>query len=108
MGVEVRTITAGDYEAWHAAMYRGFLQPVAPGSAAFYLPHRDLTRAWGAFDGDSIVGTLRSFASALTVPGGAQVPAAALTSVTMAPTHRRQGIMRRMIEPDLAAARRAG
>ena len=108
MGVEVRTITDDEHEAWTNAMMRGFLMEPRPGLAEVNRPHHDLSRAWAAFDGTSIVGTLRSFASELTVPGGAIVPSAALTNVTMRPTHRRQGIMRRMIEPDLAAARERG
>ena len=108
MGVEVRTITGDEYEAWTDAMMRGFLMEARPGQAEASRPHQDLSRAWAAFDGTSIVGTLRSFASEITVPGGAIVPSAALTNVTMRPTHRRQGIMRRMIEPDLAASRERG
>jgi predicted acetyltransferase len=108
MGVEVRTITADEHEAWTDAMMRGFLMEPRPGLAELHRPNQDLSRAWAAFDGPSIVGTLRSFASQVTVPGGAIVPSAALTNVTMRPTHRRQGIMRRMIEPDLAAARERG
>ena len=42
------------------------------------------------------------------MPGGAIVPSAALTNVTVAPTHRRQGLLRRMLEPDLAAAKERG
>jgi predicted acetyltransferase len=108
VGVEVRTITDDEHEAWTDAMLRGFLMETRPGMAAINRPHQDLSRAWGAFDGNEIVGTLRSFASELTVPGGGMVPSAALTNVTMRPTHRRQGIMRRMIEPDLVGARDRG
>jgi predicted acetyltransferase len=108
VGVEVRTISDDEHEVWTDAMMRGFLMEPRPGLAAINRPHQDLSRAWAAFDGRSIVGTLRSFASELTVPGGGIVPSAALTNVTMRPTHRRQGIMRRMIEPDLRAARERG
>ena len=38
-----------------------------------------------------MVGTLRSFATPFTAPGPAEVTVAALTNVTVAPTHRRQG-----------------
>jgi predicted acetyltransferase len=36
------------------------------------------------------------------------VTSAALTNVTVAPTHRRQGLLRRMLDPDLAAAQERG
>jgi predicted acetyltransferase len=63
----------------------------------------DLDRTWGAFDGSTVVGTLRSFATPFTVPG-AEVTAAALTNVTVAPTHRRRGLLTRMITSDLRAS----
>jgi predicted acetyltransferase len=108
VGVEVRTITDDEHDAWTKAMVAGFLSQAADGLGAFTRPYHDLDRTWGAFDGRAMVGTLRSFHSELTVPGDAIVASAALTNVTMASTHRRQGLMRRMIEPDLAAARERG
>ena len=57
----------------------------------------DLERVWAAFDGDRLVGTFRSFATQLTVPGCAQVPGTALTAVSVLADHRRQGILRAMV-----------
>jgi predicted acetyltransferase len=108
VGIEVRTITADEHEAWTDSMISGFLDHTPAGMAAFSRPFQDLSRAWGAFDGDKVVGTARSFASELTVPGGAVIPSAALTNVTVQATHRRQGLARRMVEPDLIAARERG
>ena len=48
-----------------------------------------------------MVGTLRSFTTDMTVPGGT-APCAALTNVTVAATHRRRGILTAMITRDLA------
>ena len=67
-----------------------------------------LERTWGAFDGDRVVGTLRSWPCELTVPGGAAVPVAALTNVTVSATHRRRGLLTRMLEPDLDLAKEQG
>lgn len=61
----------------------------------------DRERAYGAFDGDVMVGTYRSFASKLTLPGLARVPVAAVSAVSVRPTHRRRGILTRMINRDL-------
>lgn len=108
MGVEVRTITDDELARWGDAMWRGFLGQPPEGFADFVRPTYDLERTWAAFDGDGVVGTLRSFASELTVPGGAIIPSAALTNVTVAPTHRRQGLLRRMLDPDLDAAKERG
>jgi len=82
----------------------GFLHPVADGYAEYFLPDVDLERTWGAFKSDRVVGTLRSFSTAFTVPGPAEVQVAALTNVTVAPTHRRQGLLTEMITADLRAS----
>src|SRR5271167_2392590 len=104
MPVDVRTIDAGDAEAWVRCMTFGFLYQMAPGEPGYRLAGMDLDRTWGAFADGTVVGTLRSFATPLTVPGPSEVPAAALTNVTVAPTHRRQGLLRDMITRDLRAA----
>ncbi len=108
MGTDVRAITDAELQPWGDAMWRGFHHETVDGWADFARPDFDLSRTTAAFDRDRVVGTLRSFASALTVPGGTVVPSAALTNVTVAPTHRRQGLLRRMLEPDLAAAKERG
>ena len=103
MDLTVRTIEASDIQAWARCMGVGFLFTVADGYPEYLLGDLDLERTWGAFDGAHVVGTLRSFATAFTVPGPAQVQAAALTNVTVAPTHRRRGLLTEMIAADLRA-----
>ena len=61
-------------------------------------------RTYAAFDGGAIVATLRSFPTELTVPGGRAIAAGALTAVTCHATHRRQGLLTRMITADLASS----
>ncbi len=61
----------------------------------------------GAFDEDVLVGTLGSFWFDLTVPGGA-VPMAGTTVVTVRPTHRRRGILTRMMNRHLVEVRERG
>ncbi len=69
-----------------------------------FLPGRTL----GAFDGGRCVATFRSFPQELSVGGGATVPADAISNVTVSPTHRRRGILTRMMGQDLAAAKDRG
>ena len=102
--VEVRTVDAVDIDAWVKCMGVGFLKPVAEGYGAYELGHIDLARTWGAFDGDRVVGTLRSLSTPLTVPGPGEMEVAALTNVTVAATHRRQGLLTSMITGDLTDA----
>ena len=68
----------------------------------------DLDRTWGAFDGARMCGTFRSWATELTLPGGGRLPAAAVSGVTVLPTHRRRGILRAMVAAEHAAARDRG
>ena len=66
---------------------------------------QDLT---GAFDGDTLVGTFRTWPTRLTVPGDPRrdVPATAVSTVAVLPTHTRRGIltalMRRHLEQAVA------
>lgn len=110
MSTEVRTIDSSELTGWIACKNLGFLssreQPEEV--ADYYLSEVDLERTWGAFDGDRVVGTLRSFATTLTVPGPAPIGVSALTNVTVAPTHHRRGLLTQMITGDLTASLQRG
>ncbi|MEV0316850.1 GNAT family N-acetyltransferase [Streptomyces sp. NPDC050658] len=109
--ISVRGITDGDLAEWIRAVKGGFLQPLAKVSDELLVSRRatyDYARTLGAFEGDRCVATFRSFAQQLTAPGGAAVPADAIANVTVAPTHRRRGLMSRMMAADLAAAKDRG
>ena len=54
------------------------------------------------------MGTFRSWGTGLTVPGGAQLPGSAVAGVTVRPTHRRRGILGRLMAAELGAARERG
>ena len=57
---------------------------------------------------DTPVGTVRSWQTNLTVPGGGTVPAWAISGVTVAATHRRRGIARAVLTSELRATRDLG
>lgn len=101
MSHEIRTIEAAELGAWVEQRGLGFLHPEPEGMAEFMAGIVDLERTWAAFDRGRVVGTLRSFATPLTVPGPAEITAAALTNVTVASTHRRRGLLTDMITADL-------
>ena len=103
MSAQIRTIEAEEVARWVDAMRTGFLDPPAPDrtEADFRAAHFDLDHTWAAVDGDRIVGTLRSFDTTLAVPGDRVVSAAALTHVTVSPSHRRRGLLSQMITSDL-------
>lgn len=64
-------------------------------------------RTLAVFDGTRIVGTSGTFELEVSIPGGS-IPAAALTMVTVAQTHRRRGLLRRMMEGHVQAAESRG
>ncbi|MFE0174334.1 GNAT family N-acetyltransferase [Streptomyces sp. NPDC059002] len=109
--VDVRAVADAELPAWLRAVQAGFLQSFAAMSdeaVANLRGRRPPTRTWGAFDGGRVVGTFRSFGQEVTAVGGAPVAANAVSGVTVAPTHRRRGILNRMMAVDLAAAKERG
>ncbi|MFH8497866.1 GNAT family N-acetyltransferase [Streptomyces coeruleorubidus] len=109
-GIDVRPITEAEFTDWLRAVNAGFLRvPVLSeeeieGRRRQFVPGRYLA----AFDGGRCVATFRSFDQELTVVGGARVPADAVSGVTVTATHRRRGLLSRMMAQDLAAAKERG
>ncbi|MGW7524725.1 GNAT family N-acetyltransferase [Streptomyces sp. NPDC054783] len=107
---DVRIVTEADFEDWQRALATGFLE--SPVLAPEQLDARRLQfvpgRLLGAFDRGRCVATFRSFAQELTAVGGGLVPADAISNVTVSPTHRRRGLLTRMMNQDLAAAKERG
>jgi len=103
--MQVRTIEADELVGWVEAFHVPFLETgPAVDEAEFRRSRIDFDRTWGAFEGERIVGTLRSFDTQLTVPGGGMLAADAVTNVAVHPTHRRRGVMSGLIQNALARA----
>ena len=64
-------------------------------------------RSVAAFDGNQIVGTLASFPTPMTVPGGKLI-SAVLSFVTARPTHRRRGILTEMMRQHMDQVKEIG
>jgi predicted acetyltransferase len=64
-------------------------------------------RTHAAFDGAAIVGGAGAFPLELSIPGGV-VPCAGVTVVGVLPTHRRRGILDRLMRAQLADVRERG
>ncbi len=78
--------------------------PMTPERLEFRRPLYRTQRVSGAYEGDRIVGTYRSWDTGVTVPGGNLVQADAISTVTVRPTHRRRGALSAMITADLRTA----
>jgi predicted acetyltransferase len=107
MTIEVRKVKADELAGWSDAKDIGFNSAARRGEDPFWYQETDLDRTWGAFAGDKVVGTLRGAALELTVPG-ATVRIDGLTNVTVLATHRRRGLLTRMMNAELAAAHERG
>jgi predicted acetyltransferase len=102
------------YESWLRAEARGFHDEelTEQGAEALVTGLRD-RRPTGVWD-DTIaepelpVATVDSWVVPLTVPGRTSVDSWAISGVTVAPTHRRRGIARALVEAELRTARRLG
>ncbi|WP_405767751.1 GNAT family N-acetyltransferase [Actinacidiphila glaucinigra] len=110
MSLEVRTIGESDFPGWLRAVNTGFHRPpsVTEEEIALRRSQTDLERTQGAFDEGCCVATFRSMPRELTVPGGAVLPASAITNVTVTATHRRRGLASRMMAAELDASVRRG
>lgn len=106
--------------AWFSAILLGFLGPNAPAdkiakfAAAFRVDETVLTGAYpaetptGAWDVDAPVATFGDFVKTINIGPGRLLPAHLITFVTVRPTHRRRGLLRRMMSHNLDQAVAAG
>src|SRR4051812_13052439 len=99
---------------WFEAVVRGFLDPV-PTDAIYaeIVPDYADRRTTAVWDGSAAepevpVGTVSAWPNALTVSPGRSLDAWAISAVTVAPTHRRRGIARALLEAELRTAAAAG
>lgn len=103
----MRAITSDELLAWVGVMNVAFHNNRPPEAGAAFrreLLDDDFSRSLAAFDDARLIGTYESFAAQLTLPGGACVPANAVTAVSVLPTYHRRGALTRMITHDLHAA----
>ena len=100
MGIQIRTITEGEFEAWSRAEARGFGGHATDKYVSIMRSIAELDRSFGAFDGDQIVGSTTTRTSGMTVPGGC-ADLGYVDDVSVLPTHRRQGVMTNLMRAQL-------
>jgi len=108
--IDVRPITEAEFPEWLRAVHAGFLKEPTVSDEELQARRTQFEpgRYLGAFDGPRCVATFRSFTQEVTAPGGAHLPADAITGVTVTATHRRRGLLTRMMNRDLDAAKERG
>ncbi|GIF70952.1 UPF0256 protein [Asanoa siamensis] len=105
--MELRPATADDFDPIATMLGVVFHHTQDPDALAVERPLHDPARGIVAVDGEAIVGNAGSFDREMAVPGGV-VPCAHVTGVGVLPTHRRQGILRRLMERQLRDVAAAG
>ncbi|MFH8404988.1 GNAT family N-acetyltransferase [Streptomyces sp. NPDC018019] len=106
MTTELRPLRAGEWADWYATLERAFGgTPETPEERNLWQRLGELERSLTVRDGNDVVGTAGAFTFRLSVPGGALVPAAGVTMVSVQPTHRRRGLLRAMMRHQLADIR---
>lgn len=107
--ITIRPVTQEEWPSFALAFMEGFAEDLPsesfPELFAKMLP---VQRTLAAFDGDDIVGTFGGFDLDVTVPGGSAMKMEGTTVVTVYPTHRRQGLLKRMMDLHLENAAEAG
>ena len=101
MDIEIRPITEDEYEEWARPIPRAFGQPdVDAASIPVYRATVEFDRSLAALDAGRIVGGALAYSWEMTVPGGS-APLADVDAVAVLPTHRRRGILTRLMERQL-------
>ncbi|GGW40536.1 GNAT family N-acetyltransferase [Streptomyces griseoloalbus] len=105
----LRALRPDDWDKWYANLSRAFGGiPEGDEERELWNSFTEFDRSLGVWDGDECVGTAGAFSFRLTVPGGDSVPAAGVTMVSVAATHRRRGVLRSMMRRQLDDVRSWG
>ncbi|MEU6180830.1 GNAT family N-acetyltransferase [Streptomyces coeruleorubidus] len=104
-----RVLRRDEWDRWYDTLLRGFGGvPESAEERELWNSLTEFDRSLGVWDGDDCVGTAGAFRFRLTVPGGASVPAAGVTMVSVAATHRRRGVLTSMMRRQLDDVRAWG
>ncbi|GFH34085.1 GNAT family N-acetyltransferase [Streptomyces pacificus] len=109
MTTELRVLRREEWDQWYGRLERAFGGvPVPPEERALWSELTEHGRSVGAWEGGECVGTAGAFTFRVSVPGGSFVPAAGVTMVSVAPTHRRRGVLTSMMRRQLDDVRALG
>src|SRR5919204_3594211 len=100
MDVQIRPTTEDDYERFVRAVGRAFSEFSSQEELDAWRTTHEADRTLAAFDGGEMVGTAGAFSMTVAVPGG-ELPMAGVTTVGVAATHRRRGILTAMMRRQL-------
>ncbi len=107
MSIDIRKIHEDELDSWTKASARAFGHHATDEHVRVNRLFTEMDRTFGAFDGHDVVGTTTTRTSAMTIPGG-DARLGFMDDVTVLPTHRRRGIMTRMMRAQLDQMRERG
>lgn len=96
MVIEIRTITPDEKGSFAATLEAAFGIEHDEGENERWQQSMELDRCFAAFDDDNMVATSGAFSFRMSVPGG-EAPVAGVTMIGVLPTHRRRGILTKMM-----------
>lgn len=109
MTTQLRVLRASEWDSWFGTLERAFgAVRVSAETRELWEALTEHERSLGIWDGAECVGTAGAFSFRVTVPGGAAVPAAGVTMVSVAATHRRRGLLTSMMRRQLDDVRALG
>ncbi|MHA3023701.1 GNAT family N-acetyltransferase [Mycobacterium sp. BMJ-28] len=97
-----------DFQAYMAALYSVFLEDPQQDETDLYRGFTEYDRMFGFHDGTRWAATAGAYGKKVSLPGGALVPVAAVTGVTVSPSHRRRGLLTAMMRHQLDDIRSRG
>ncbi|NUK55538.1 GNAT family N-acetyltransferase, partial [Streptomyces lunaelactis] len=109
MTTELRVLRPSEWDDWYRKLILAFGGvDESPEERELWDSLTEHERSIGVWDGEECVGTAGAFSFRLSVPGGAVVPAAGVTMVSVAATHRRRGVLTSMMRRQLDDVRKWG
>ncbi len=105
--LEPRIATEDDYDQRTELLSTAFLSDPEMADAEKFRMIDELERTHVVEDSGTVVGTGQLLTRELSVPGGV-LPAAHVSAVAVAPTHRRRGLLTSIIDAQLRAVRERG
>jgi predicted acetyltransferase len=107
MTIEIRTCKDEEFAAGINPIWQYFSTDPKDELIANFRRVLPAGRVHAAFDGKEVVGSASAYPFEMTIPGG-PVPTAGITLVGVRPTHRRQGILSKLMKQLLEGAHERG
>jgi predicted acetyltransferase len=104
---ELRAIVAAELGAFHQCAAIAFHEAPDNDTLARQANVQELDRSWAVFESGEVVATGASYSTSLSIPGG-ELPCAAVSWLTVLPTHRRRGMLRQLVARVFDDAKKRG